>query len=177
MTRVVEVAPERLERWLDSFAANNPEPDPAQRVLSLERFDHDPLALVLVRRGGYAVGLAHGTVLVAHKVGTRYVQSRTAAGGWSQHRFARRRDNQADALVRAVAEHAVRLLPRGIPAALVLGGDRSLAADVLSDPRLEHLRGLPTRDLYDLPDPNLALLRRALARGRAVRVTIAEPEG
>src|SRR5665811_1397622 len=84
------------------------------------------LALILVRRGGYAVGLGQGAELIAHKVGTRYVQSRTAAGGWSQHRFARRRDNQADALVVSVIEHAQRVMLASPSDALVVGGDLSL---------------------------------------------------
>ena len=48
--RVVEVAPARLDGWLERFAANNP--DGPQRVVGVARFDHDPLAVVLVRRGG-----------------------------------------------------------------------------------------------------------------------------
>ena len=129
-----------------------------------------------MRRGGYAVGLAHGDELTEHKCGTRYVQSRTAAGGWSQQRFARRRGNQADELVRAVAEHALRILPRGEAAGLVVGGDRTLVRDVLDDPRLAHLAALPRRELYDLPDPRLAVLEEALRRGRAVWVDLDEPE-
>ena len=113
--------------------------------------------------------------LTAAKVGTRHVQSRTAAGGWSQQRFARRRGNQADELVRAVAEHAQGLLPRGIPAGVVLGGDRALVRAVLDDPRLDHLSALPVRELYDLPDPRRAVLEEAVRRGRAVRITLEEP--
>jgi hypothetical protein len=173
MTRIVEVAPERLDGWLERFAAHNP--DGPQYIEGMERFDHDPLALVLVRRGGYAVGLARRGALTAHKVGSRYVQSRTAAGGWSQQRFARRRGNQADALVGAVAEHVVRLVVGAGAAGLILGGDRALAGHVLEDPRLASLRDLPRRDLYDLPDPSFALLGRALERGRAVRIAIDEP--
>ncbi len=139
------------------------------------RFDPDPLALVLVRRGGYAVGVASAGRLSAHKTGTRYVQSRTAAGGWSQQRFARRRGNQADELVRAVADHAVRVVLPGGGAGLVLGGDRRLAAAVLDDPRLARLAALPRRELYDLPDPRLDVLRDAARRGRAVRVSLTEP--
>ncbi len=142
--------------------------------MSLERFEYDPLGLVLLRRGGYAVGLARGAALTEHKTGTRYVQSRTAAGGWSQQRFARRRGNQADELARAVAEHALRILPPGIPAGLVVGGDRALVAQVLADDRLAHLARLPRRELYDLPDPRLAVLREALERARSVRVTLTE---
>ncbi|MGL5852830.1 MAG: Vms1/Ankzf1 family peptidyl-tRNA hydrolase, partial [Phycicoccus sp.] len=107
-SRVVEVEPERFDGWLERFAANN-EGGP-QRVSAVERFDHDPVGLVLVRRGGYAVGVAAGGRLATHKVGTRYVQSRTAAGGWSQQRFARRRANQADELVGATADVAARIV-------------------------------------------------------------------
>jgi hypothetical protein len=169
---VVEVAPARLDGWLERFHANNP--DGPQRVVSQERFDHDPLAVLLVRRGGYAVGVAIGGDLTAHKVGTRYVQSRTAAGGWSQQRFARRRANQADELVGAAGEHAVRLLTGVRPAGLVLGGDKALTAALLEDDRLAGLRRLPRRELYDLPDPRLDVLQKALDRARAVRITIEE---
>jgi hypothetical protein len=134
------------------------------------------IALILVRRGGYAVGLGHGPELIAHKVGTRYVQSRTAAGGWSQHRFARRRDNQADALVVSVIEHTRRVVLASPTAALIVGGDRSLVRDVLADPRLARLAQLPRRELFDLPDPRIIVLKQALRRGRAVRIMLSEPD-
>ncbi|MEO7069013.1 MAG: acVLRF1 family peptidyl-tRNA hydrolase [Nostocoides sp.] len=173
MTRVVEVTPERFAGWLERFAANNREPEPAQRISSREDFPHDPLAVLLIRRGGYAVGLAHGPAFADSKVGRRHVQSRTAAGGWSQQRFARRRGNQADELVRAVAEHAARVLARHTdPRGLVVGGDRTLVGEVLEDSRLRHLLHLPRRELYDLPDPKRVVLEEALRRGRAVRLTI-----
>jgi hypothetical protein len=134
------------------------------------------LALILIRRGGYAVGLGQGAELISHKVGTRYVQSRTAAGGWSQHRFARRRDNQADALVVSVVDHARRVVLASPTQALVVGGDRSLVRDVLADPRLAGLARLPRRELFDLPDPRLVVLKQALRRGRAVRIALSEPD-
>jgi hypothetical protein len=133
------------------------------------------VALILVRRGGYGVGLGQGPELSSHKVGTRYVQSRTAAGGWSQHRFARRRDNQADALVVSVIEHARRVVLAAPAGALIIGGDRSLVRDVLADPRLAGLAQLPRRELFDLPDPRLVVLKQALRRGRAVRILLSEP--
>ncbi|HET7761340.1 MAG TPA: acVLRF1 family peptidyl-tRNA hydrolase [Phycicoccus sp.] len=170
--RVVEVAPERFDGWTARFAGNNP--DGPQRVVEVERFDLDPIALLLVRRGGYAVGVARGGRLLHHKTGSRYVQSRTAAGGWSQQRFARRRANQADELVDAVRDHAVRLLARAAVEGLVAGGDRTLVAAVLADPRLAALAALPRRELPDLPDPRLAVLEQAVTRGRAVRVTVEE---
>ncbi|MDO5629960.1 MAG: acVLRF1 family peptidyl-tRNA hydrolase, partial [Mobilicoccus sp.] len=73
-----------------------------------------PLLVVLVRKGGYAVAVTtEAGELVAHKVGTRHVQGRTAAGGWSQQRFARRREGQVDVLVGAVVGHARRVLAEG----------------------------------------------------------------
>jgi len=174
MSRVVEVEPERYEAWLSRFRDNNPEPDPAQRLGSVEPFDHPRVALLLVRRGGYAVGVGDGDRLSAHKVGSRYVQSRTAAGGWSQQRFARRRGNQADALVSAVADQMVRLVAGAGATGLVVGGDRPLVAQVLLDRRLAAVAALERRELYDLPDPSLAVLERALRRGRSVRVEVVD---
>ena len=162
---------------LEPFATGTP----AAAVEELARWAAPPtrLALVLVRRGGYAVGVGRGPELVAHKVGTRYVQSRTAAGGWSQHRFARRRDNQADALVGSVVEHARRIVLTSpsdmLVDALVVGGDKVLVRDVLADARLARLAQLPRRELFDLPDPKLVVLQRALRRGRAVRIMLTEP--
>ncbi|WP_298886314.1 acVLRF1 family peptidyl-tRNA hydrolase [uncultured Serinicoccus sp.] len=140
-----------------------------------------PLLVVLVRRGGYAVALVgpDGS-LEQHKVGTRHVQSRTAAGGWSQQRFARRRGNQADVLVEAVAGHTARVLgeelaDRGaVPEGLVLGGDRGLADAVLRGlpTATAGVRGLPRRTLWDVPDPRRSVLDDAVRRGRAVRVQV-----
>ncbi len=194
MSRVVEVAPERLDRWVAGFAERHDglaEHTPDRVVggdgaeATFERFPPDPLGVVLVRRGGYACALVVGGTLAASKVGTRHVQSRTAAGGWSQQRFARRRGNQADALVDAVAGHALRVLlsdnespptgASGIPAGLVIGGDRALVAQVLGDSRLRALSALPRRELYDLPDPRRDVLERAVERGRSVRVSLTEP--
>jgi hypothetical protein len=196
--RDLEVAPERVDRWVAGFADRHGETtverdgDLVMRVAGadgasavFEWFVVDPLGLVLVRRGGYAVGLAREGRLLSSKVGTRYVQSRTAAGGWSQQRFARRRGNQADALADAVAEHALRVLlsdnqspgphELGVPHGLVVGGDRALVAQVLADSRLRALADLPRRAFYDLPDPRRDVLERAVQRGRSVRIHLVEP--
>jgi Actinobacteria/chloroflexi VLRF1 release factor len=140
---------------------------------------------LLVRKGGYAVGVFGGRTLITSKVGSAYVQGKTKAGGWSQQRFARRRSNQADALADAVAGHALRLLLHGnespapgaakVPAGLVVGGDRTLVGHVLADPRLRSLADLPRRALYDVPDPRRDVLDRALERGRAVHIHLTEP--
>ena len=76
-----------------------------------------------------------GQQVVGSKVGQRHVQGRTKAGGQSQQRFARRRDNQARQAYEAAADHAARVLAGPLDA-LVCGGDRSAVEAVLSDTRL-----------------------------------------
>lgn len=134
-----------------------------------------PLGLVLVRRGGYSVAVvAEGRVL-ASKTGTRHVQSRTAAGGWSQQRFARRRSNQADALVEAVAAHAARIFAEHRIEYLVPGGDRTLADLVLAEPVLKRYAPLARLALLDVPDPRAAVLKKAAADACAVRIQVTDP--
>jgi hypothetical protein len=103
------------------------------------------------------------------------VQSRTAAGGWSQQRFARRRANQADALIETVAEHAARLIaPAGV-GYLATGGDRSLIAAVLAEPSCRPLLRLPAVPAPLAGDPRLAGLQEAARALASVRITVTDP--
>lgn len=172
MTRLVAVSAERFAGWRARFAENNP--DGPQRIASIAEPLPVPLAVLLIRRGGYAVAVFGSAGLLGHKVGKRHVQSRTAAGGWSQQRFARRRANQADVLVGAVADHLDRLLREtGVgPAALATGGDRQLVSEVLADPRLRELSGLPTRDYPAIGDPRRGELDEVVRRATAYEIGI-----
>lgn len=193
MTRVVEVDPDRFAGWQERFAATHGPVNATRELLPggvrlsgmsadgsafvANPFEHSPLGVLLLRRGAYAVARVDGITMTAQKVGTRHVQGRTAAGGWSQQRFARRRANATDELVGSVTEHAVRLLCTEAPLApsgLVLGGDRSLVAAVLADRRLAALADLPRRELYDLGEPNKKVLLDAVRRARAYRVQITD---
>ena len=107
--------------------------------------------------------------------GTRHVQSRTAAGGWSQQRFARRRANQADALVEAVAEHAARIFADHRIEYLAPGGDRTLAEQVLAEPVLKQYAALSRLPFLDVPDPRAAVLKKAAADLCAVRILVTDP--
>jgi hypothetical protein len=136
-------------------------------------------AVVLVRRGGYACALVDtgrpgSAALTASKIGTRYVQSRTAAGGWSQQRFARRRANQARDLARSVTDVADRLLRPGPADWLVTGGDRPLVDAVLADSRLRALAALPRGPHLAIGDPRAAVhsLPELMA---AVRIRLTDP--
>jgi predicted RNA methylase len=137
------------------------------------------VAALLVRLGGYAVGVFDGERLVASKVGSRFVKNRHKKGGSSSNRFRRRREEQARALIEEAAEVAVRVLEpwRGRVEFVALGGDRAAIRDVLaaspqlgwlaerqiprffavSEPRQRELERLPY-DLYSAElttEPNL----------------------
>jgi len=123
--------------------------------------------VLLVRKGGFAVARLAGPALAEHKIGQRHVQGRTKAGGQSQQRFARRRDNQARVAYEAAAEHAARILRSG---PVVTGGDRAAVAEVLADPRL---RGVAVVEPWlDVPDPRRQVLDRAIADAASIRVDV-----
>ena len=102
--------------------------------------------VLLVRKGGFAVARLRAAAIVASKVGKRHVQGRTKAGGWSQQRFARRRDNQARAALEAADEHAARILA-GLRGPLVYGGiEEAAPPDAI---RLPGHIGDPRRDVLE----------------------------
>lgn len=133
------------------------------------------IGLVLVRRGGYAVAVASGGTVLASKTGSRYVQSRSAAGGSSQQRFARRRANQADALASEAAEQAARVFAGHLVEYLVLGGDKPLAAQVLAQPALGPYARCAVLPFRAVPDPNAKVLAQAALDSSSVRIQVTDP--
>jgi hypothetical protein len=133
--------------------------------------------VLLVRKGGFAVAFGTGPEPSASKVGQRHVQGRTKAGGQSQQRFARRRDNQARQAYEAAADHAHRILvlEAGGVDALVCGGDHAAVEAVLSDPRLAGPAARRTEPWLAVPDPRRAVLDQAVADARSARVSITDP--
>ncbi|MEU4389760.1 acVLRF1 family peptidyl-tRNA hydrolase [Kribbella sp. NPDC023855] len=204
MTRIVSVAPGRLERWLGGFVERHGETSfevTGERVIA--RADDGSraeievpfgplvelspeglvahvmaerrLGLLLVRRGGYGAGVFEGDKLVSSKVGSRHVQGTTKAGGWSQQRFARRRDNQAREAFAAATEVAVRILAPAKLDVLVCGGDRKAIDTVLEDPRLKALRPLVRPPFLGVADPKQKVLEQAGIDARAVRIELTDP--
>lgn len=205
--RWVEVAPARLPRWLDGFLQRHGDyasevgdghvlvraadgavaqlypPPGAAAAAGLAEFVAEAqtprrVGLLLARKSAAAIGVAYGEQLESSKVDSWYVQSRTAAGGQSQQRFARRRDNQATAAAGKAADIAVRLLlpATGDLAAVVTGGDRRAVEAILADQRLATLRPLVATRLLDVPTPKRVVLQQAVAQARAVRIRI-HPSG
>lgn len=115
---------------------------------------------LLVRRGGYAIGIFRGAELITSKIGSGYVQGKTKAGGWSQQRYARRRDNQARQLYDRAAEQAERILLPEIDglAAMITGGDRQGVAAVLETPRLKPIKDKALPRIFPTDDPRLKVL-------------------
>jgi Actinobacteria/chloroflexi VLRF1 release factor len=150
--------------------------DPLQHLVA-EAQRARRFGLLLVRRGGYAAGVAEGSALVDSKVGTRHVQGRTKAGGWSQRRYARRREAQAQEAFGAAADAATRVLLAHLPRlqGLATGGDRAAVAAVLADPRLAPLRDLPRGRFLAVPDPRQRVLLDAVRRARAVAIDVVDP--
>jgi hypothetical protein len=135
------------------------------------------VGVLLVRLGGHAAGVFDGERLVASKVGGRLVQGRTAAGGWSQQRFARRRAGQAATAAEAAADDAARVLVPRLPSldAVVLGGERRAVDALRADRRLAPVFALAIPRFVTTPDPKLAVLQDTARRFRAVRIRLVEP--
>src|SRR6266851_2283519 len=118
--------------------------------------DDHIVAALLVRLGGYAVGVFDGERLVASKVGSRFVKNRHKKGGSSANRFRRRREEQAKALVDEAAEVAATVLTawRERVEFVALGGDhRAVEAALATRPDLAWLRERAIPRFLDVPEP------------------------
>ena len=200
--RWVQVPPERLARWTAGFAERHGATSTstsAEQVL-LEAADgarahlevpFPPLTgelvehalaerrvgVLLVRLGGYAVGVFEGERRVVSKVGSRQVHGRSTAGGQSQQRFARRREGQVRVALQAAADTAAGVLAPHAPSldAVVVGGERTAVDAVLEDRRLAPLVPLVTGRLLDVPDPRQVVLEQAPSLYRAVWIRVVDP--
>lgn len=121
------------------------------------------VAVLLASLGGYVVGVVDGEVIVASKVGTRFVKGRHKKGGSSANRFRRRREEQARALLDDAAETAVAVLEawRGRAGFTALGGDRAAVDGVLArEARLAWLGERAVPRFFPVPRPRLDALKR-----------------
>jgi hypothetical protein len=200
--RRIEVGADRLERWAAGFAERHGAVTPSVTEEGLclaaddgatASFAHPwgsgatvgvfaaavlaprRIGVLLVRRGGYACAAVDAGGVTVSKVGHRYVQGRTAAGGWSQQRFARRREKQTDELTGAAVDVAARLLLDPSPEVVATGGDRRLVDRVLADPRLRALGALPRGPHLAVGDPSADLVRSLPDLLTRVVVTVTEP--
>lgn len=202
--RAVEVPPERLRRWFEGFAERNggiasTEPGVDGVVVravdgttATVRLPFGPasgasvddlvtaalqprrVGLVLVRLGAHSVGIAEGERVVVSRTDRHLVHGRNAAGGWSQQRFARRRDKQAsEALARAARDVAEVVVPHlETLDAVVLGGDRRALDELRTDRRLDGIFAKAVDRVLDVGEPRRSVLDDAAVRARAVEIVI-----
>ena len=135
------------------------------------------VGIVLVRLGGYSVGVAVGGVVEASTTGTRPVHGRNRKGGSSSGRFARRRDNQARVALDAAADAVARFLVPVAPTldAVVLGGDVAALDALRDDRRLTALLERAEPRILDVPEPRRAVLDEAARRVRALEIVVRDP--
>ncbi|GLZ33581.1 hypothetical protein Lesp02_57690 [Lentzea sp. NBRC 105346] len=202
--RAVEVEPERLEGWFQRFGERHggvaetvvrrrqvvvtaldgataefstpvdlPEGNGLKgAVEALQRPRR--VGLVLVRLGGHSIGIAYGGVVEVSTTDSRQVHGRSAAGGWSQQRFARRREGQARVALKAAADDVARVLVPRLSdlEAVVLGGDRAALDALKADPRLGVVFAKAEARVLDVAEPRRAVLDDAAQRARAVEVIV-----
>ena len=121
------------------------------------------VAALLVRLGGFAVGVFEGERLAASKVGARFVKGRHRKGGSSANRFRRGREGQERELVDEAAAQAARVLApwRDRVERVALGGDRAAVRRVLAaraDLAWLEPRALPR--FFAVPEPRRAVLEQ-----------------
>ena len=159
--------------------AADPAADPAAVLDALHAHLAAPrrVGIVLVRLGGYSLGVAEDGVVESSTTGARPVHGRNRKGGSSSGRFARRRDNQARVALDAAADAVARfLLPLADTLdAVVLGGDAAALADLRADRRLGALLARAQPRVLDVPEPRRAVLDEAARRARAVEITVRGP--
>ncbi len=123
------------------------------------------IAVVLVRLGGFAIGVFEGERLIASKVDSPFVKGRHRAGGSSSGRFARRREGQARSLFDKACETFRDVVEphRASLDYLVLGGDRMTLVDF--EKRcgyLSNFRAIRLHRILHVPDPRQKVLENAI---------------
>lgn len=139
------------------------------------------IAVMLLRLGSYSVGVFRGRRLLDAKTGTRYVKGRHSAGGTSQRRFARVRENQIHHLyVKVCGVVRQKLEPyKEELEHIFLGGERhTLTGFVKECPFLQRLEPLISGRLLPVGEPRRRELERMPNEIWKSRVTVFRlPEG
>jgi hypothetical protein len=156
-----------------------PPPDPrlAVEVLALHLLRPRRIGLVLVRLGGHSVGIAFGGRVETSRTDRRLVHGRNAAGGWSQQRFARRREGQTRVALQAAATDTFEvLMPRLAELdGIMLGGDQHALDTLRGDPRLSPVFARAEPRVLAVPEPRRTVLDEAAKRARSVEIVVKDP--
>ncbi|MEU3269531.1 acVLRF1 family peptidyl-tRNA hydrolase [Saccharomonospora sp. NPDC006951] len=136
------------------------------------------VGILLVRLGGHSVGIAEQGRIVASRTDRHHVHGRNAAGGWSQQRFARRRQGQARQALRAAAEDAAEVLGSRLSEldGVVLGGDRRALDELRAESRLAPLFAKAESRVLDVAEPRRVVLDEAAVRALSVEIVVRKGE-
>lgn len=153
--------------------------DPLADLLQAARVRHR-LGLIAVRADGHAVGLWDGGQVVHATRKGHYVQSRTAAGGWSQQRYARRRENQAKAAYESAARDVAAIIEPAVGAldGVLAAGNPAAITAVLGDPRCRRTSALAAAvplDRLELRSTSREALTELAERFCSIVIGIDEP--
>lgn len=118
------------------------------------------IAVVLVRRGGYALGVAVGGTLLVHKAGTVSTRSRGADAG--------------AAVAARAAQEAAKIFAGQSFEYLGTGGDKPLVEAVISAAPLRVLATRPRLAPLAVADPTMTVLRQAATDFCSIRVRISD---
>jgi hypothetical protein len=132
------------------------------------------VGLLLVRLGGHSLGVAEAGKVVLSRTDRSLVHGRSAAGGWSQKRFARRRDGQARHAMESAARDVAEVLGSRATEldAVVLGGDHRALEILRSDRALANVFALAEPRVLDVPEPRRTVLDDAAVRAFSVEITV-----
>jgi VLRF1 release factor-like protein len=132
------------------------------------------IGLLMVRLGGHSVGMAREGRVLFSRTDSHQVHGRSAAGGWSQKRFARRREGQVRDALRAAADDAYEVLVPRVSEmdAVVVGGDRAALDELRRDVRLAPLFAIADPRILDIPEPRRTVLDEAAERAIAVEIIL-----
>lgn len=155
----------------ESGVAPGPALDALVEALVADALRPRALLVALVRRGGWTVGVVESGRVLTGATGRRYVQGGTAAGGWSQQRFARRRQGQSAKLADDATAALGRVLSQTevAPTALVWGGDRALLDSVVAGTPVAEL---PRLGPLEVGEPRRVDLEQSAERVLGLRVTV-----
>jgi hypothetical protein len=175
---VVEAADGATATALVPFAPLDIEPGewPGLRIEPLIAHLERPrkVGLLLVRLGGHSVGVAELGKVTVSRTDSRHVQGRSAAGGWSQQRFARRREGQARQALEAAARDVAEVLGGRVSEldAVVLGGDKGALEILRAQRSLAPVFALAEPRVLDVPEPRRTVLDDAAERAFAVEIVV-----
>ncbi|MBP3036115.1 hypothetical protein J2M53_07610 [Arthrobacter sp. zg-ZUI100] len=143
--------------------------DDVERLVSLAGQSRT-VGIVLLRRGGFAVGVARDGALLPSQAGSTSVRSRGSAGGSPQ-----RRANQTETLVEAAAGAAARLFAEHPAEYLVFGGDRALTGLFVQQLAFARWSNLSRLRPLAVQDPKPAALAQAAKDACSVLIRITVP--